>query len=119
MRASAAEYRSLSLRGHELLRDGPLYDVSSVDLPGGGSGRTVADICALESSTAPSHIATLLYGLRYFLGPGIRLGSRTDAAGRLISGTPVGTRPTRLRNTARYSGWPLLGLVSISGRSSS
>jgi len=68
MRASAAEYRSLPLRGHELLPDVPLYDVSSVDLPGGGSGRTVADICALESSTAPSHIATLLYGLRYFLG---------------------------------------------------
>src|ERR1700681_456754 len=68
MRASAAEYRSLPLRGHELLRDVPLYDVSSVDLPGGGSGRTVADICALESATPPSHIATLLYGLRYFLG---------------------------------------------------
>src|SRR5436853_7871351 len=68
MRASAAEYRSLPLRGHDLLRDVPLYDVSSVDLPGGGSGRTVADIRALEAETAPSHIATLLYGLRYFLG---------------------------------------------------
>ena len=68
MRASAAEYRSLPLRGHELLRGVPLYDVSSVDLPGGGSGRTVADIRALESATAPSHIATFLYGLRYFLG---------------------------------------------------
>src|ERR1700681_2137283 len=63
MRASAAEYRSLPLRGHELLRDVPLYDVSFVDLPGGGSGRTVADIRALESETAPSQIATLLYGL--------------------------------------------------------
>src|SRR5438132_543142 len=61
MRASAAEYRSLPLRAHELLRDVPLYDVSSVDLPGGGSGRTVADIRALEAETAPSHIATLLY----------------------------------------------------------
>jgi hypothetical protein len=68
MRASAAEYRSLPLRGHELLRDVPLYDVSSLDLPGGGSGRTVADIRALESATTPSHIATFLYGLRYFLG---------------------------------------------------
>ena len=68
MRASAAEYRALPLRAHELLRDFPLYDVSSVDLPGGGSGRTVADIRALESATAPSQIATLLYGLRYFLG---------------------------------------------------
>ena len=68
MRASAAEYRALPLRAHELLRDFPLYDVSSVDLPGGGSGRTVADIRALESATAPSQIANLLYGLRYFLG---------------------------------------------------
>src|SRR5258708_12550527 len=68
MRASAAEYRSLHLRAHELLRDVPLYDVSSVDLPGGGRGRTVADIRALESATAPSYIATFLYGLRYFLG---------------------------------------------------
>jgi hypothetical protein len=68
MRASAAEYRGLHLRAHELLRDVPLYDVSSVDLPGGGSGRTVADIHALESATAPSHIANFLYGLRYFLG---------------------------------------------------
>jgi len=54
MRASEAEYRSLPLRGHELLRDVPLYDVLSVDLSGGGSGRTVADIRALESATAPS-----------------------------------------------------------------
>jgi hypothetical protein len=68
MRASAAEYRALPLRAHELLRDVPLYDVSFVDLPGGGGGRTVADIRALESATAPSHIATLLYSLRYFLG---------------------------------------------------
>jgi hypothetical protein len=68
MRASAAEYRSLHLRAHELLRDVPLYDVSSVDLPGGGSGRTIADVRMLESATAPSHIATSIYGLRYLLG---------------------------------------------------
>src|SRR6202008_3066698 len=68
MRASAAEYRSLPLRGHELLRDVPLYDVSSVDLPGGGGGGTFGAIRALGPAQAPSHIATLLYGLRYFLG---------------------------------------------------
>jgi hypothetical protein len=68
MRASAIEYRGLHLRAHQLLRDVPLYDVSSVDLPGGGSGRTLADIRALESETAPSHVSKLLYGLRYFLG---------------------------------------------------
>ena len=67
MRASAAEYRSLHLRAHELLRDVPLYDVSSVDLPGGGNGRTIADIRTLESATPPSHIATFLCGLRYLL----------------------------------------------------
>src|ERR1700721_2760283 len=54
-----------------------------------------------------------------FLGTDIPLGSTTDAAGRLIFGMPVGTRPTRLRNNARYSGWPLLGLLSICGRNSS
>ena len=68
MRASTAEYRSLHLRAHELLRDVPLYDVSSVDLPGGGNGRTIADIRTLESAAAPSHIRTFLYGLRYLLG---------------------------------------------------
>src|SRR5215472_14768768 len=68
MRASAAEYRSLHLCAHEVLRDVPLYDVSSVDLLGGGSGRTIADIRTLESATPPSHIATFLYGLCYLLG---------------------------------------------------
>ena len=68
MRASAAEYQSLHLRAHELLRDVPLYDVSSVDLPGGGTGRTIADIRVLESATPPSHIATFIYELRYLLG---------------------------------------------------
>jgi uncharacterized protein DUF2867 len=68
MRASATEYRTLHLRAHELLRDVPLYDVSSVDLPGGGNGRTIADIRTLESATPPSHIATFIYGLRYLMG---------------------------------------------------
>lgn len=68
MRASAAEYRSLHLRAHELLRDVSLYDVSSVDLPGGGNGRTIADIRTLESETPPSHIATFIYGVRYLSG---------------------------------------------------
>ena len=68
MRASAAEYRNLNLRAHELLHDVPLYDVSAVDLPGGGSGRTIADIRALESAAPPSRIAIFIYGLRCLLG---------------------------------------------------
>jgi hypothetical protein len=64
----AAEYLSLDLRTHDLLRDVRLYDVSAVDLPGGGAGRRVADVRALESAAAPSRVARAIYGLRYFLG---------------------------------------------------
>jgi hypothetical protein len=65
---NAAEYRNLRLRAHALLRDVPLYDVAVVDLPDGGAGRTVADIRALDSATAPSRIASVLYGARRLLG---------------------------------------------------
>ncbi len=68
MRAPPAEYLSLSLRAHELLRGVPLHDVSTVDLPGGGVGRTIADIRALEASTKPGAIEKTLWRLRYSLG---------------------------------------------------
>src|SRR6266404_7316099 len=68
MRASPAEYLGLKLRAHELLHDVPLYDVSVVDLPGGGAGRSLADVRALDSAAAPSRIANVLYGARRFLG---------------------------------------------------
>jgi hypothetical protein len=68
MRVPSDEYLRLKLRAHELLRDVPLYDVSAVDLPGGGAGRTVADIRALDAAAAPSHLAKVLFGLRFFLG---------------------------------------------------
>jgi hypothetical protein len=68
MRVSPGEYLNLRLRAHELLHDVPLYDVSVMDLPGGGVGRSVADIRALESAAAPSRIANALYGVRQFLG---------------------------------------------------
>jgi hypothetical protein len=68
MRISPAEYLSLPLRVHGLLHDIPLYDVSVVDLPGGGDGRRVADIRALESAAPPSRIASVLFGVRLFLG---------------------------------------------------
>lgn len=68
MRASPAEYLSLELRAHELLRNVPLYDVSIVDLPGGGNGRSVADIRALQSAARPSRIVSAFFGLRRLLG---------------------------------------------------
>src|SRR5262245_20062013 len=67
-RLSPAEYLGLRLRVHALLHDVPLYDVSAVDLLGGGAGRRLADIRKLELSSAPSRIATAVYGLRHVLG---------------------------------------------------
>src|SRR5690348_11460326 len=67
-RAPPAEYLTLPLRAHELLRDVPVYDVSIVDLPGGGIGRTVRDIRALEATAPPSRIAVVLFAVRRLLG---------------------------------------------------
>jgi uncharacterized protein DUF2867 len=68
VRVSPTEYLSLRLRAHELLHDVSLYDVSVVDLPGGGPGRSIADIRALDSAAPPSRIASTVYGVRHFLG---------------------------------------------------
>jgi len=68
VRVPPAEYLSLPLRAHALLHDVPIYDVSTVDLPGGGAGRTIADVRALEKAAAPSAVATVLYGVRHSLG---------------------------------------------------
>jgi hypothetical protein len=68
MRASPAGYLALPLRAHDLLRGVPLHDVSVVDLPGGGPGRTIADIRAIEASAPPSRIAQTLFGVRCVLG---------------------------------------------------
>ena len=95
MRASAVEYRSLHLRAHQLLHDVPLYDVSSVDLPGGGIGRTIADIRTLESATPQSHIATFLYGLRYLLGRVFGWDQPTRRGRLLLAG------PARFRSGSR------------------
>jgi hypothetical protein len=68
MRVSPAEYLSLRLRVHELLHGIPLYDVWAVDLPGGGAGRRVADIRALDSAVPPSRSVKALFGVRRLLG---------------------------------------------------
>jgi Protein of unknown function (DUF2867) len=68
MRVSPTEYLGLKLRAHELLRDVPLYDVSVVDLPGGGPERSLADIRALSRSAPPSPVAGVLFAVRRGLG---------------------------------------------------
>lgn len=106
MRVSPAEYLALPLRAHDLLRGVPLYDVSIVDLPGGGPDRTIADVRAIEASAPPSRIAQALYGTRRVLGrvfgwdrvlmsPEDSLVSRLSAPDRerseIAPGTPQGS----------------------------
>ena len=104
-RTSPAEYLALKLRAHELLHDVPIYDVSVVDLPGGGDGRTIRDIRALDSAAPPSRIAKILYDVRCFLGRTFhwdersmrpeeslisRLSERDRQESEIVPGTPDG-----------------------------
>ena len=113
MRVDSLEYKRLELRAHSLLADVPLHDVWAVELPGGGSGRTVADLRTLLSvgNLITANVAVrFLFALRTRLGrifgwdhepPGAdrasflhRL-SETDRASSLVApGTPDG--PFRL-----------------------
>jgi hypothetical protein len=91
MRCDPDEFRALPLEVHALLADVPLRDVSTVDLPGGGPARTVADVRALLPQgglhRVGSPIVRALFGLRYALGkvfhwdralPGMTPGSYAD-----------------------------------------
>jgi hypothetical protein len=115
MRVSPAEYLSLKLRAHELLQDVPLYDVSVVDLPGGGAGRSVADIRALDRAAEPSRIANALYRVRRFLGrmfrwdrvqmpPEHSLISRLSERDRRESEIPPGTSDGPFRLLYQFPG---------------
>jgi hypothetical protein len=115
MRVSPAEYLALPLRAHELLRDVPLYDVSVVDLPGGGAGRSVADVRALEKTVPPSRIARALFGVRWFLGrifgwdrepmrPEQSFASRLSERDRRESEVTPGTADGAFRALYRFSG---------------
>jgi hypothetical protein len=137
MRASPAEYLSLKLRAHELLHDVPLYDVTVVDLPGGGAGRTVADIRALESAAAPSRIVNVFLGVRFVLGRVFgwdrvrmpveasllsQLSERDRRDSQIVPGTPQGpflvlyqfpTETLREIRNATVHGWVCLALARI------
>jgi hypothetical protein len=72
MRVPPEELAGLGLHAAALLRDVPLRDVSVVDLPGGGAGRTLSDVRALlEAGHATSGgplAVRALFALRWFLG---------------------------------------------------
>jgi hypothetical protein len=66
-----AEFRSLPLEAHALLHDVPLHDVTVIELPGGGAGRTLADVRALIPAgglPAATPVTRALFALRWWLG---------------------------------------------------
>jgi hypothetical protein len=113
VRAAPEEYLSLELRAHELLRHVPLYDVSVVDLPGGGEGRSLADALHLQAAAPRSLVERALYGLRHALGrtfvwdevrllPEDALVSRLSEKDRRDSETPPGTPDGAFRVVYRF-----------------
>lgn len=108
-RVAAEVFRGLALRAHALLADVPLHDVWAVDLPGGGTGRTVEDVRALlslEAVAAANPAVRALFALRAALGRIFgwdrepaeagaesylhRLSSEERALSRVPPGTPDG-----------------------------
>ena len=71
MRIDPREFRALPLEVHPLLHDVPLRDVSAVDLPGGGTGRTIGDVQAVIAQDQLTHanpIVSALFELRRAIG---------------------------------------------------
>jgi hypothetical protein len=71
VRVPLAEFRALPLEAHALLDDVALRDVSAIDLPGGGTSRTLSDIRALipiGGLLRATPVTRALFGLRMWLG---------------------------------------------------
>lgn len=113
VRAGPEEYLSLELRAHDLLRDVPVYDVSVVDLPGGGDGRSLEDVLHLQAAAPRSLIERALYGVRHALGrtfgwdevrllPEDSLVSRLSATDHRDSETAPGTPDGAFRIVYRF-----------------
>jgi len=71
VRVDVAQFRMLPLEVHAILEHVPPRDVTAVDLPGGGPGRTLSDVRALISTgdlLSASPLARALFALRLWLG---------------------------------------------------
>lgn len=71
MRVPPAELQALPLEAHAILADVPLKDVSAIDLPGGGAGRTLGDVQALipmGELLQTNAVIRSLFGLRSWIG---------------------------------------------------
>jgi hypothetical protein len=112
MRVDPAEFRTLDLRCHALLRDVPLHDVWAIPLHDGGPGRTMEEVRALMSGDRrpPPNVAVrALFALRWWLGrvfrwdgehhdpPGASYVHQLTEADRAQSQVPPGTRDGRFR----------------------
>ena len=97
------DYLAQDLRAHAVLKDIPLHDVWRLDLPGGGEGRTVADIRSLVLAIQPNVLVRLLFWIRRLVGGlfGWDLESENDEgllrhrltqADRVRSEVPTGTK---------------------------
>lgn len=62
------EYLGQDLRAHLILKDIRPFEVWRLDLPGGGEGRTVADIRSLTLASRPNRSVQFLFAVRRFLG---------------------------------------------------
>jgi hypothetical protein len=71
MRVPREEFRGLRLEVHGILSDVQLHDVSAIDLPGGGAGRTISDVRSLiagQNLRAVNPAVRVLVALRTRLG---------------------------------------------------
>ena len=71
MRVPREEFRSLDLEVHGILSDVSLHDVSAIDLPGGGAGRTISDVRSLIAGVnlrAVNPAVRVLVALRAWVG---------------------------------------------------
>jgi hypothetical protein len=72
VRTTTTELEALDLESKALLAGVPLKDVTVIDLPGGGEGRTLADVRALLGSDAKrpggNPVVRALFAIRWWLG---------------------------------------------------
>ena len=70
MRVPPEQFLRLPLEVHALLADVPLHDVSAVELPGGGPGRTVAEVRALTGTDErrANPMVRFLFWIRFLVG---------------------------------------------------
>ncbi|RIL05367.1 MAG: DUF2867 domain-containing protein [Proteobacteria bacterium] len=81
-RVEPADFRRLDLRAHALLAGVPLHDVWTVELPGGGPDRTLADARAFmraENLLSLNPVVRGLFRLRAWLGRVFRWDAATRA----------------------------------------